>query len=211
MNRIVIIIFFFCFSSAQERSSSLCQNLDLGKHRPVMHIISHGVVPAGIAYIIKPENEWKNTALTYLSANVVDLDHLLAQPVYDPERCGINFHPLHSEYALFGYGLFALNPLTKDLGTGLLIHMGLDYIDCELMKQHEAIQTDTFNEYTLLHFLFWYGMGKYSNLEMDEIFTVSLVWEVLEFKLPFGFGHEDWLNKSADLIANYVGFILGKA
>ena len=175
MNRIVIIIFFFCFSSAQERSSSLCPNLDLGKHRPVMHIISHGVVPAGIAYIIKPKNEWKNTALTYLSANVVDLDHLLAQPVYDPERCGINFHPLHSEYALFGYGHFALNPLTKDLGTGLLIHMGLDYIDCELMKQHEAIQTDTFNEYTLLHFLFWYGIGKYSNLEMDEMFTVSLV------------------------------------
>ena len=89
--------------------------------------------------------------------------------------------------------------------------MGLDYIDCELKKQHEAIQTDTFNEYTLLHFLFWYGMGKYSNLEMDEMFTVSLVWEVLEFKLPFDFGHEDWLNKSADLIANYVGFILGKA
>ena len=62
----------------------MCQNLFLGKHRPVMHIISHGVVPVGIAYIIKPENERKNTALTYLSANVVDLDHLLAQPVYDP-------------------------------------------------------------------------------------------------------------------------------
>ena len=89
--------------------------------------------------------------------------------------------------------------------------MGLDYIDCELMKQHEVIQTDTFNEYTLLYFLFWYGMEKYSNLEMDEMFTVSLVWEVLEFKLPFGFVHKTWLNKSADLIANYVGFMLGKA
>ena len=89
--------------------------------------------------------------------------------------------------------------------------MGLDYIDCELMNQHEAIQTDTFNEYTLLYFLFWYGMGKYSNLEIDEMFTVSLVWEVLEFKLPFAFGNEAWLNKSANLIANYVGFMLGKA
>ena len=210
MNRIVIIIFFFCFSSAQERSSSLCQNLDFWKHRPVMHIISHGVVPAGIAYIIKPENEWKNTALTYLSANVVDLDHLLAQPVYDPERCGINFHPLHSEYALFGYGLFALNPLTKDLGTGLLIHMGLDYIDCELMKKKSLGQASPINKYTFSHFLFWYGMGKYSNLKPDEMFAISMVWEVAELKLPFQFAKEDWMNKTADLISNYLGFMLAR-
>ena len=206
-------IFIFCFFSlyAHEKNISLNQSINFDKHRDKFHLISHVLVPTGIAYALKFEGGWESTALTYLSTNLVDLDHLVANPVYDPNRCSINYHPLHSENTIFGYSILALHPQTRDVGTGLLIHMGLDYIDCELMKQHEAIQTDTFNEYTLLHFLFWYGMGKYSNLEMDEIFTVSLVWEVLEFKLPFAFGHEDWLNKSADLIANYVGFILEKA
>ena len=149
--------------------------------------------------------------MTYFSANFVDIDHFLAQPVYDPNRCSINCHPSHSEYALFGFSLLALNPQTKDLGTGLLIHMGLDYIDCELMKKNNSIQTDTFNEYTLLHFLFWYGMGKYTDLRTDDMFAISMVWEVAEFKLPFEFAKEDWMNKTVDLISNYLGFMSGRA
>ena len=211
MNKIVLIIFCICISFAREKSDSLCQNHILEKYRSTIHVISHVVVPTGIAYIMKTENNWKNRALTYFSANFVDIDHFLAQPVYDPNRCSINFHPSHSEYALFGFSLLALNPQTKDLGTGLLIHMGLDYIDCELMKKNNSIQTDTFNEYTLLHFLFWYGMGKYTDLRTDDMFAISMVWEVAEFKLPFEFAKEDWMNKTVDLISNYLGFMLGRA
>ena len=31
-----------------------------------------------------------------LATWLVDLDHLLAEPVFDPERCSVGFHPLHS-------------------------------------------------------------------------------------------------------------------
>ncbi len=210
LKRNTIPVFCICILFAQEKRDSSGQIHPLEKYRSSIHLVSHGAVPAGIAYLIKTENDWKKRALTYLLANLVDSDHFLAQPVYDSNRCSINLHPLHSEYALFGFSLLALNPLTKDVGTGLLIHMGLDYIDCELMQKNNSIQTDAFNEYTLAHFLFWYGIGKYSNLQADEMFAISMVWEVTELKLPFHFAREGWVNKSVDLVANYFGFISGR-
>ena len=50
---------------------------------------------------------------------VVDLDHLLATPVYDPDRCGIGFHPLHSSVAIGVYGILALIPASRVVGVGL--------------------------------------------------------------------------------------------
>lgn len=61
---------------------------------------------------------------------VVDVDHLLAVPVYDPLRCSIGFHPLHQYWAIFIYGALSLLPKTRIIGIGLLIHMALDSIDC---------------------------------------------------------------------------------
>jgi hypothetical protein len=54
-------------------------------------------------------------------------------------------------------------------------------------------------------------MGKYSNLKRDEMFSISLSWEVTEFKLPYEFAREDWKNKTVDLISNYLGFRIGRA
>ena len=59
--------------------------------------------------------------------------------------------------------------------------------------------------------MFWYGIGKYSNLQTDKMFSISLIWEVAEFKLPFSFAKENWKNKSVDMISNYLGFALGRA
>jgi hypothetical protein len=61
---------------------------------------------------------------------IVDLDHLLATPIFDAHRCGIGFHPLHSGWAIGGYVGVAVLPRTRWLGVGLLIHMGLDAVDC---------------------------------------------------------------------------------
>lgn len=63
----------------------------------------------------------------------VDLDHLLADPIYDPSRCSIGFHPLHS-YALFVVYLVMTGvKKTRILGIGLVIHMVLDGIDCGMI------------------------------------------------------------------------------
>ena len=61
---------------------------------------------------------------------LVDLDHLLANPIYDPNRCSIGFHPLHTTFPVIVYVLLTLFSKTRLVGLGLVIHMALDYIDC---------------------------------------------------------------------------------
>ena len=78
---------------------------------------------------------------------IVDADHLLADPIYDPARCSIGFHPLHTHPAIVSYvsllagGLYVAriskSAQTKQLARwgwlvalGLLIHMALDALDC---------------------------------------------------------------------------------
>jgi len=65
-----------------------------------------------------------------IATMVVDLDHLLAVPIYDPLRCSIGFHPLHSYYVLPLYVGMLFFPKTRIVGIGLVIHMVLDFIDC---------------------------------------------------------------------------------
>jgi len=66
-----------------------------------------------------------------MSSMLVDLDHLLANPIYDPTRCSMGFHPLHSEIPLAIYFVLSFFPKTRLIGLGLLIHMALDSIDCQ--------------------------------------------------------------------------------
>jgi len=61
---------------------------------------------------------------------LVDVDHLLASPIYDPGRCSIGFHPLHTILPIIIYAGLCLLPKTRWLGIGLMIHMSLDGIDC---------------------------------------------------------------------------------
>ncbi len=61
---------------------------------------------------------------------LVDLDHLLASPVYDPARCSIAFHPLHQWPAILIYSLLVLARPLRLVAIGLLTHMLLDGIDC---------------------------------------------------------------------------------
>ncbi len=48
-----------------------------------------------------------------LATMLIDLDHLLADPVYDPARCSIGFHPLHSWWAAAIYLAMAAVPSWK--------------------------------------------------------------------------------------------------
>lgn len=48
-----------------------------------------------------------------VSTILIDLDHLIATPIFDPNRCSIGFHPLHTVYALLVYLLILLIPSWK--------------------------------------------------------------------------------------------------
>ncbi len=60
----------------------------------------------------------------------VDIDHLLATPIYDPQRCSIHFHPLHSLWMMPIYVFLCIPQKTRWVGIGLCIHMLLDSADC---------------------------------------------------------------------------------
>lgn len=61
---------------------------------------------------------------------LVDLDHLVATPIYDANRCSIGFHPLHKLPLIPIYLVLTAIPATRLIGLGLLIHMALDSTDC---------------------------------------------------------------------------------
>ena len=64
---------------------------------------------------------------------LIDVDHLLADPIYDSQRCSVGFHPLHSWPAILLYLGLCLPVSTRIIGTGLIVHMLLDTGDCLTM------------------------------------------------------------------------------
>ncbi len=99
----------------------------------VIHYSLHFLVPGLIARVFFKEN-WKKAWLLLLATMLVDLDHLLTNPVYLPNRCSINFHILHSYYAIILYVLMFYFKKFRIVAVGLLFHMFTDFIDCLLMK-----------------------------------------------------------------------------
>jgi len=96
-----------------------------------LHILAHFLVPGVVArFAFKPD--WQKAWLIMAATIVVDLDHLFATPLFDPNRCSIGTHPLHTEPAIAIYGLLLLVPKVRIIAAGLLIHMALDASDCYL-------------------------------------------------------------------------------
>ena len=95
-----------------------------------IHYSLHIIFPLFIAVIFF-KKEWKKTYLILLLTMLVDLDHLLATPVFQANRCSIGLHPLHSVYAIAAYFilLFLRKPY-RIIGIGLLFHMFTDSVDC---------------------------------------------------------------------------------
>lgn len=99
----------------------------------ILHLVLHGLVPGAVAWLCF-RRRWRRAWLIMLATMAVDLDHLLATPIYDPGRCSIGFHPLHRTPAILAYGAMTLWAPTRVVGTGLLIHMALDASDCAAQR-----------------------------------------------------------------------------
>ena len=101
-------------------------------YRPLAHYGIHFLVPLLIAVFFY-KSKWKIAFIILISTMLIDLDHLLANPIFDPNRCSINFHPLHSYYAITAYIIMLIPKKTRILAIGLCIHIIADYTDCLLM------------------------------------------------------------------------------
>ena len=96
----------------------------------ILHYSLHFFLPLIIA-ILFFKKEWKKVYVIMMLTMIVDLDHLLANPIYQADRCSINFHPLHSYYAIALYFImsFFRKPFNI-IGIGLILHMIADFTDC---------------------------------------------------------------------------------
>ena len=95
----------------------------------MLHLSLHLIVPLVVVGLFF-KKDWKIAYFIMLSTMLVDLDHLLANPIYDPNRCSIGFHPLHQPWFIAFYFILSFYPKTRFIGVGLIIHMVLDAIDC---------------------------------------------------------------------------------
>ena len=100
--------------------------------RFALHYGIHLILPLAIAFFFFKENRWL-IALVLLSGILIDVDHLLASPVFDPTRCSIGFHPLHSYWAIVIYLALFIFKKSRIFGLPFLIHMLADAVDCLLM------------------------------------------------------------------------------
>ncbi len=100
--------------------------------RTLLHLLAHLLLP-GLVAKLGWRRHWLRAWGVLFAANLIDLDHLLANPVYDPSRCSIGFHPLHSGVAVCIYIIMVVTPGTRLLAVGLLLHLLIDGLDCLAM------------------------------------------------------------------------------
>jgi len=101
--------------------------------RHIVHYTNHLLVPFAIARVLWSKH-WQLAGLLMVATILIDVDHLLADPIFDPERCSIGFHPLHTAWAALVYALLLAVPSWKwrAVGLGCLWHLCSDALDCWL-------------------------------------------------------------------------------
>ena len=99
----------------------------------LIHYFLHLGAPAIVAFVFF-KKQLVSVYFILMATMLVDLDHLLATPIFQAGRCSINFHPLHTYYAMGAYVimLFLRRPYNL-IGLGLCMHMLTDWIDCQMM------------------------------------------------------------------------------
>ncbi|MCX2681542.1 DUF6122 family protein [Galbibacter sp. EGI 63066] len=99
--------------------------------RFIVHYGIHFIVPILIAWLFYRNIFWK-TCLILLLGIIIDIDHLWANPIFDPNRCSIGFHFLHSYPMIAVYLGLLFFKRTRIFGIALCIHIIADLMDCYL-------------------------------------------------------------------------------
>ena len=112
----------------------------------MVHLLLHFALPVVLALTFY-RTHWRLASVVMIATMLVDVDHLLSRPIYDPARCSIGFHPLHTAPAIGLYAVLFLLPVLSSrnptapgvrlrwliphlVGLGLIVHMALDWTDC---------------------------------------------------------------------------------
>lgn len=98
-----------------------------------VHYGIHFLVPIVIGLLFFKKKDRLRVILILMGGILIDVDHLLASPVFDPDRCSLNFHPLHSYWAIALYLGLLVFKKTRIFGLALLLHIVADAADCWLV------------------------------------------------------------------------------
>lgn len=104
--------------------------------RTIIHYALHLLLPLLAALLFFRERPWK-AYLAMLAMMIIDVDHLWADPIFDPNRCSVGFHPLHSYPAVILYFILCILPYQKlrlpwwlrAVAIGLILHILTDLED----------------------------------------------------------------------------------
>ncbi|GGF80210.1 hypothetical protein GCM10011375_39100 [Hymenobacter qilianensis] len=69
----------------------------------LLHMVLPVVVPMAIAWLFY-QSLFKRATLLLLAGILLDLDHLLANPIVDPNRCSVGYQLLHQYWLIPVYG-----------------------------------------------------------------------------------------------------------
>ncbi len=107
--------------------------------KEILHYGFHFVLCPLLAYVIWQYQckKGKEAFIIALLSMLVDLDHLFAEPMFDPNRLSVGFHPLHSYPMIVVYFIALVFPYKRfnfwwgfrPLAFALLLHMLTDYLD----------------------------------------------------------------------------------
>lgn len=100
-----------------------------------LHYGGHFAAPFAIAALIW-RADWRRAGLVMVAANLIDVDHVLADPIFDPDRCSFGFHVLHGWEAALLYVAMLVIPKwwARAFGLGALWHLAVDFGDCQMMS-----------------------------------------------------------------------------
>ena len=104
--------------------------------RAIVHLSLHILVPLLFAAFFGKERMLK-AYLAMLLTMLIDLDHLLVRPIFDPTRMSVGFHPLHTLPAIVVYIVLCILPYNRlhwpwwlrAVGIGLVFHILTDLQD----------------------------------------------------------------------------------
>ncbi len=106
----------------------------------IIHLASNALL-IGILHTIQYPIGMYGILLLVL-ANSIDIDHFLSQPRFDPHRCSIQAHLLHTYVAIAAYIGMVFIPATFWFGVGAVQHISLDMLDCYRMKKVRGQRID---------------------------------------------------------------------
>ncbi|MEZ4577646.1 MAG: DUF6122 family protein [Desulfobacterales bacterium] len=91
--------------------------------RLAVHLTLHVLIPGAVANL-GFKNQWKKPGSSCWRPWQWIWIICWLYPVFDPNRCSIGFHPLHSAAAICCYLVLTIIPKSRIIGAGLHSHGG---------------------------------------------------------------------------------------